>query len=90
MTRQALPTDHAATAKRQCPTLDGDSLSLITHRIEVDLCCHRQREHYHKCHRCVYRGKPVDFVAEERLELMPVAETGVPRSHVDLVRLSTR
>ena len=77
----------AAPTLRQCPTLSGDSRSLITHRIEVGLCARRQRENYHKCHRCQYRGKPADYVAEERIELSPIAETGVPKERVDLLRI---
>lgn len=77
----------SATAPRQCPTLRGESFSLITHRIGTDLCMKRQREHYHKCHRCEYRGQPASFVAEERLQLMPTAETGLPPLSVDLPKL---
>ncbi|MEY2979951.1 MAG: hypothetical protein ACO4CZ_05620 [Planctomycetota bacterium] len=76
-----------ATAKRQCPTLRGEAFALITHRIGTDLCMKRQREHYHKCHRCEYRGQPASFVAEERIELMPTAETGLPPMPVDLPSL---
>ena len=37
---------------------------LITHCIDPSTCVRRQSEFYHKCHRCVFRGKPVDFVPE--------------------------
>lgn len=47
---------------RQCPTLPGDERALIAHTIPGLLCLERQRDFYHKCHRCVFRGKPVDFV----------------------------
>lgn len=47
---------------RQCPTLEGESRPLIAHRIEAGSCLARQRELYHKCHRCVYRGKPAAYV----------------------------
>lgn len=47
---------------RQCPTLEGESRPLIAHRIEASSCLARQRELYHKCHRCVYRGKPATYV----------------------------
>lgn len=50
---------------RQCPTLEGDARALITHTISVDLCMSRQRCHYHKCHRCLYRGKPASHVVED-------------------------
>jgi hypothetical protein len=78
------PTAAPARAVRQCPTLSGNSQALITHRIEVGQCMKRQREFYHKCHRCQYRGQAADFVAEERIELSPTAETGVPKEHFEL------
>jgi hypothetical protein len=34
---------------------------LITHLIGVDVCMARQRGFYHKCHRCLYRGKPANW-----------------------------
>jgi hypothetical protein len=37
---------------------------LITHRISAEDCQARQRSHFHKCHRCVYRGKASDWVCE--------------------------
>ena len=46
---------------RQCPTLAGDDRPLIAHSIANTLCSKRQREFYHKCHRCVFRGKPADY-----------------------------
>jgi hypothetical protein len=49
---------------RQCPTLEGDDRPLIAHMIGSQLCFSRQRTNYHKCHRCVYRGKPADFTPE--------------------------
>lgn len=55
----------AGPALRQCPTVPGKTESLITHAIRSGPCLQRQREHYHKCHRCVYRGKAADFVHEE-------------------------
>ena len=56
--------DAVGNWQRQCPTLPGELRSLITHKIERGLCQQRQREYYHKCHRCVYRGKPTDWVFE--------------------------
>jgi hypothetical protein len=47
---------------RQCPTLAGDDRPLIAHSIEIALCTRRQREFYHKCHRCVFHGKAADYV----------------------------
>jgi hypothetical protein len=49
---------------RQCPTLPGDDRPLIAHSIVNGVCMERQRDFYHKCHRCVFRGKPADFVFE--------------------------
>ena len=49
---------------RQCPTLAGDERPLIAHTIVNGVCAQRQREFYHKCHRCVLRGKPLDFVLD--------------------------
>ncbi|MCB9870238.1 MAG: hypothetical protein H6836_01305 [Planctomycetes bacterium] len=49
---------------RQCPTLTGDERPLIAHSIAECLCVERQREFYHKCHRCVFRGKPAGYQHE--------------------------
>lgn len=54
---------------RQCPTLRSAGNSLIAHRIDCGSCLQRQRDMYHKCYRCVYQGKPADFVAELPVEL---------------------
>lgn len=58
-------------ATRQCPTVVGKTTALITHMIEPQLCLKRQREYYHKCHRCAYRGKAADFVAQEQAVDIP-------------------
>ena len=50
---------------RQCPSLNGDERALITHTIENGVCMQRQREFYHKCHRCQFNGKAADFVLPE-------------------------
>ncbi len=42
---------------RLCPSVEGSASPLITHRIGVDVCMARQRTFFHKCHRCIYRGK---------------------------------
>ncbi|MHC4515101.1 MAG: hypothetical protein ACYTGW_10795 [Planctomycetota bacterium] len=49
---------------RQCPTPEGGpgNRPLIAHQITGGACAERQQEHYHKCHRCVFRGKGVEFV----------------------------
>ena len=74
---------------RQCPTLEGDARSLITHTIEVEQCLSRQRCFYHKCHRCAYRGQPAAFVLEPQefgrgtVEVPPVEEVDpIPGRHV--------
>jgi hypothetical protein len=54
-----------AASMRTCPTVQGSPSPLITHRIGVDVCLARQRTFFHKCHRCVYRGKPADWKADE-------------------------
>ncbi len=59
---------NAAPTSRQCPTQPGDVRPLITHVIEKGLCAERQREFYHRCHRCLYRGKALDYLAPEELE----------------------
>ena len=48
---------------RQCPTPEGGPAvrRLIAHRISACECLERQHEHYHKCHGCAFRGKPLDF-----------------------------
>ena len=50
---------------RQCPTHRGDARPLIAHHVGVNLCLSRQRDFYHKCHRCVYRGKSATYVLPE-------------------------
>jgi hypothetical protein len=55
---------------RQCPTLPNDERSLIAHTIGTGLCMERQRDFYHKCHRCMFRGKAADFA------LVPVGQNG--------------
>jgi hypothetical protein len=51
---------------RQCPTIEGDFRPLIVQCIEVGLCMARQREMYHKCHRCVFRGQAADYLQPKR------------------------
>ena len=58
-------TSKTGSQVRQCPTHTGSDRPLIAHSIAVNLCLSRQRDFYHKCHRCQYRGKPVDFVAPD-------------------------
>ena len=49
---------------RLCPTVDGSATPLITHRIGADVCQARQCANYHKCHRCIYRGKAASWEPE--------------------------
>lgn len=58
------PRDARTSTNRQCPTIPGKTESLITHQIEPGRCMQRQREHYHKCFGCAYRGKPANHVIE--------------------------
>jgi hypothetical protein len=67
---------------RQCPTIAGDLRPLIVQCIDPCSCLTRQSEHYHKCHRCLYRGQSIEFALEPR-QVIPMAETsadvpGVP------------
>jgi hypothetical protein len=48
----------------------------------------RQRELYHKCHRCVYRGRSADFVHEKGITLDGISENGAPKSRIDLPSVS--
>ncbi len=72
------PASGCSVALRDCPTLSGDVRSLITHRIDTELCQKRQREQYHKCHRCVYRGQPANFVVETAVVLGRVEDKSIP------------
>jgi hypothetical protein len=50
---------------RLCPTVEGSASPLITHRIGTEVCQARQNTFFHKCHRCIYRGKSLDWEPEE-------------------------
>ena len=50
---------------RLCPSVEGSPSPLITHRIGTDVCMARQRTFFHKCHRCIYRGKAAAWEPEE-------------------------
>lgn len=68
-----------AETLRQCPTpVAGEGRLLIAHQIEVPLCFQRQREFYHRCHRCLFRGKGADFLAEPTLEIQHPVRKVVP------------
>ncbi len=72
---QVVSSEPCEPPRRSCPTLAASERALITHSIAVPLCQSRQREFYHKCHRCVFRGQPADYVFEPA----EVASNGVLR-----------
>lgn len=75
------------SCNRLCPSVEGSASPLITHRIGVDVCLARQRTFFHKCHRCVYRGKAATWEPEPVavLELsVPEAPASVGIKRVDL------
>lgn len=73
---------------RLCPTVEGSAAPLITHRISADVCQTRQCANFHKCHRCIYRGKAASWEpAHPPLALMPMhdaEEPGIEVTEVDL------
>lgn len=46
---------------RRCPSPTGYTLPLIIQAIRPEVCMQRQRDFYHKCHRCQFRGKSAEF-----------------------------
>lgn len=65
--------------------MEGNATPLITHLIGADTCMSRQRGFYHKCHRCMYRGKPAAWEpAPEQLAAIrasfDAARNGVPQA----------
>lgn len=75
---------------RLCPSVEGSATPLITHRIGVEVCMARQGTFFHKCHRCIYRGRAADWEPEEaQLVVLDVhaAEVAAPfREPVPLPR----
>ncbi len=71
---------------RLCPSVEGSPSPLITHRIGVDVCMARQRTFFHKCHRCIYRGKAADWQAEPSPLVMNVHTAEEP-SRADVVEV---
>ncbi|MEZ6036915.1 MAG: hypothetical protein R3F29_05510 [Planctomycetota bacterium] len=39
-------------------------MPLITHRIGAEACLSRQASHFHKCHKCIYRGQAANWEPE--------------------------
>lgn len=72
----SLTTVHPTS--RQCPTVIGKSVRLITQRIDTDRCMTRQRELFHRCHRCAYRGQPANHVIEEVEAQAPAGHPPLP------------
>jgi hypothetical protein len=62
---------------RDCPTVEGSSAPLIIHRIAAADCLARQGCNYHKCHRCLYRGKPATWQPDG---LLRRADGAAPRA----------
>lgn len=80
---------------RDCPTVDGSSIPLIIHRIGVGDCLQRQSCNYHKCHRCIFRGKPASWVPSENVaagerHVAATGERAVPSRTVDVPRPERR
>lgn len=76
---------------RDCPTVHSPSMPLIVHRISAQDCMSRQSCHYHKCHRCVFRGKAADWQPEGSVVASPngpthVGERAVPAKIVEIPR----
>jgi len=74
---------------RDCPTTQGSSMPLIIHRITAEDCSSRQECHYHKCHRCIYRGKAASWEPEGnpvQAVGSHVAERAVPTKIVEIPR----
>lgn len=71
-----------ASQRRLCPNRSSGAHSLIAHWITPDTCLTRQRQGYHKCFTCAYRGLPAGAV-------LPDAPTRVfePRAEVKVAAL---
>jgi hypothetical protein len=80
---------------RDCPTVEGSSIPLIIHRIGAGDCLQRQACNYHKCHRCIFRGKPAAWVPTENgaardHKAAATGERAVPSRTVDVPRPERR
>jgi hypothetical protein len=65
---------------RLCPSVEGSASPLITHRIGADVCLSRQATNFHKCHRCIYRGKAADWAPDDLQAGMEMsADVVIPR-----------
>ncbi len=76
---------------RDCPTVHSTSMPLIIHRISAQDCMSRQSCHYHKCHRCMFRGKAAEWQPEEpavssQNGTTRVGERAVPTKIVEIPR----
>lgn len=59
---------------RLCPSVEGSGSPLITHRIGAEVCLGRQDANFHKCHRCIYRGKSADWTPPPSADPLPAIE----------------
>lgn len=77
---------------RQCPSVEGTAPPLITHRIGTDVCLARQQTFFHKCHRCIYRGQPMDWEpAEAHVEMLNVHIAEEPvQAGVKIVKMPSK
>ncbi|MGE3173259.1 MAG: hypothetical protein AB7O97_11595 [Planctomycetota bacterium] len=71
---------------RDCPTVEGSSIPLIVHRIAVADCLSRQSCNYHKCHRCVFRGKAAGWQPEGGAQTSVDPGERLPARTVELPR----
>jgi len=66
-------TERTAENRRQCPTRSDGTHTLIAHWITAAVCLERQRQHYHKCPSCQYRGLPASAVLPRAPAPVPVS-----------------
>ncbi len=59
--------------RRQCPTRTDGAHPLIAHWITPAVCLQRQRQLYHKCFACEYRGLAADKVLPSALKTVPAS-----------------
>lgn len=72
---------------RLCPSVEGSAAPLITHRIGVDVCLARQATNFHKCHRCIYRGKAADWQSDRPEHAMVNVHAAEEVNQADIKRV---
>ena len=72
---------------RLCPSVEGSASPLITHRIGSDVCMARQRTFFHKCHRCIYRGKPADWQPDPSSQVLLAMDPAEVPARVGVVEV---